>query len=264
MVSRFHFRWGFSSVLAVILLGLGCLVACQSPKDIARTAAELKFLNDRVSQKPPRYDFTDFSLLDGVSEDTLIFLSQDFSRDEENSVTEEYKRKLRDFKSHLSGSWLSVIPANLSDIPMAKVDSAVRENLSHQLGDLRQRHLRVWGDGVHYDEVFCEDECECIARHLGEDLQSRHPEVSVLYLRIVGGRHGFVVAYSGSARSEVTWDHHEVTLIGDRQGGWSVVDPVVYGDTGLHSLSEWYTRFAHDEPSSYIVGVKAPKFMMDR
>lgn len=211
---------------AVLLLTLSLLVSCagvgcKSPPDPARTLSEVKLLVSRLNARSPSGDWGDINLLVGISNDTLEFLSQDFSEAEITAVKRMIPelagvlalekrhdsdrcdgndsrtvqaKLLADFRKRISGptfldgtSGIRMKQTFMPSIPLAQLVPEIVAALSAEYKRLRQENRRIFGSDKWDNASFCDSECSCVANHLGGAVRRADPSRPVLYMTMTGG-----------------------------------------------------------------------------
>ena len=256
----------------LLLLDLSIIIAtagCESPPNPTQTLDEVKQLATRLEARNSSYDFTALGLLRGVSNDTLDFLAQDFTQDEKNNAPEPRVKLLLSFREHLvtftsynkalTGKKYTYLRLQITappDVPKVQITADLKTVLTDGLAKLSQDNHSIYGDGKLYAKVYCSTDCSCLANRLGHLVQKAAPDMAVLYLMITGGAPDGGVGTIPSDQKPLpysTMNHHVVAVVGDPQGGWGVIDPLVFGDAEPRSILDWYKQFQHDTPMVYRV-----------
>ena len=193
-------------------------------------------------------------VFEDVSFDTMYFLSQhreDLDLDVQfiSPRTRSRISELRNLGVMLNRGTLVLKNPGPSDLK-AWADPNAAERIQQELGSrfeaLKKEH-KIYGwqltDPKVRDAFYCEDECACVGGVLGEELLAREPDLRVFYMYVNGGD-TFGLSVRGSRGNTLAFDYH-VALLVHGSSGFGVVDQIVYRDTAIHDLSEWYSRFAH-------------------
>jgi hypothetical protein len=258
---------------------------------------------------PPTGTWKDFDLLRGVSNETLDFLSQEFTEDEvkaaaalmpqlgtlvelpllykgvacipederEPKPIRQNTRLMRALRAKMSGAsgfsssaGLMLDQDSTPALPMGSIGADLEKAMSDRMATLRREHRKIFGSSKFDNETYCESECTCIANHLGAAIKAADPKRTVLYVFMRGGcMSGGVCPHPDAEpppkdRIMTTWTSHEALVVDDGKGGWSFVDPLVFGDLKAHSAADWYSHFQHKVKANYYVSPQPITLGWDR
>lgn len=293
------------ALLAHALVFIVCstsFLSCREPVEPAKTYPEIALLLEHMKESPPAGNWKDFNLLRGISNETLEFLSQDFTESETKAALSvmpalgtllslpdlaskancpaeaglptasvlQNTQLLRTLRTRLSGAQGFTSSAGLAldqngppTLAHANLGEALEKALNDKMAALKREHKKIFGERRHENEVYCEDECTCIANNLGAAVKAADPGRTVLYVFMTGGcAPAGVCPYPDAEpppkdHAMMQWTSHEAIAVGNSHGEWNFVDPLVFGDTKGHSAAEWYARFQHKTKASYFVSPKA-------
>ena len=106
-------------------------------------------------------------------------------------------------------------------------------------------------DKFYRREHFCRDQCQCYAYRLGQVLKRANFDGVILNSRISGGDFGVIIerSYWDDNRVKSWYLYHVGLIIVDRHFRVGVIDPIMFGDVDIRSLSSWYDRIEGAEVS---------------
>ncbi|MDZ4678150.1 MAG: hypothetical protein SGI74_11660 [Oligoflexia bacterium] len=111
-----------------------------------------------------------------------------------------------------------------------------------------QTQKRVWN--WEYDPPsriahYCVNECACVTEEIGTALKVSFPGIKIYTLRTARTVNKLmgVQVLVGDAKFIANWDYHIALLVGNNDGQWGVIDPIIFSDQKPHALSEWFGRF---------------------
>ena len=160
---------------------------------------------------------------------------------------------------HLSGERVSTRPQaleRLKTVEMAELPQVDRKlrTLFRTLENSKKHGAWVLEDRVFRDEVFCHELCQCVSNEAVAWVKNgalRLPFGVSIYQLVITSRRGILTAHLGDqARA---FHYHQTTLLKDPQNRVSVYDPILFFDSGLHSLKELLSKIDLDDTLQFAV-----------
>jgi hypothetical protein len=257
----------------VVCLAMVLSSACIGPSNTAQTVRDLQLIKSSVEENRAESASDILNLLSRISQGTLDFIGQGGTLKAVETASTPVQAlnefisanpRVVELRHRIRRGSVLFNEAELDAIGFSGLASEETSLLTQERHNLIREHRVVFGDGKLYDKVYCENECQCTSRALGEVLKSAQAGPKVLYLTVQPKKPQDRIEVISGSEAKPLWDYHVALLISDAHAGWGVVDPILYGDTQARSFSIWSDRLGHSSELNYLVSVEVSKFLLDR